>query len=67
MDYNADQISLSFLDISTFSNRADLIKGAPFDANGVSTAPIFYNVLDLEGKFWVFNYNVYYGCDNSNV
>ena len=59
---NPFQISSTYLDVSNSSNRAALLAGAPFNADGVSKAPIFYSVFDLNNTYFVYNYNIFYGC-----
>jgi len=51
--------------------REALISGAPFDANGHSTADIYYTVSDYDdGRFWLYNFDIFFswnGCSNQEL
>ena len=47
--------------------RSNLLKCAPFDENGLSTANVYYTVADFSPSLWLFTYHLYYawnGCSN---
>ncbi|KAF5840363.1 hypothetical protein DUNSADRAFT_17061 [Dunaliella salina] len=61
--------SLSYLSILGNPEQDAIIRGAPLDDNGLSTARVFFNVYPLPGKSnaWVYNFHLYYawnGCSN---
>ena len=44
-----------------------LLVGAPFDENGLSTANVYYTVAEFSPSLWLFTYHLYYawnGCSN---
>jgi len=50
--------------------RQTLLDGAPFDADGRSTAPLYYTVEDYSDSLWLYNFNFFYswnGCSNQIV
>ena len=54
----------------TKQERQALLDGAPFDADGRSTAPLYYTVEDYSDSLWLYNFNFFYswnGCSNQIV
>ena len=50
--------------------REDIIAGAPFSEDGKSSADIYYTVESYDGRFWLYNYDIFYswnGCSNQEL
>ena len=55
--------------VASEEERAQILRGAPFDSSNRSTAPIYFTVnnYDDNNNYWVYNFNHFYswnGCSN---
>lgn len=46
----------------TQAQKDELLAGAPFDANGNSTAKVHYTVFEINSGTWLYNFNLFYSC-----
>eukprot|EP00890_Picochlorum_soloecismus_P004787 jgi/Picsp_1/5309/NSC_02670-R1_vacuolar protein sorting-associated protein len=50
--------------------RDSIIAGASFSEDGGSSADIYYTVENYDGRFWLYNYDIFYswnGCSNQEL